>query len=394
VKKSAIITVNVPGNIPDNVPKQPFLALFLLLPSQLDIERLAMNGKPRVPIHQVAREAGVSIQTVSRVTNNHPDVAPETRQRVLEVIERLGYQPSRIARAMRGYSRTIGVIGWGLEYFGPSRALSGIELRASELGFTFILNLVRQPETYDAGRILEDMFSRHVDGFIWAIPEIGDNMRQVKEKAPDLPIPIVFTDAEPGPSIHVVENDNRMGGKLAVEHLLAQGYRTIGLITGPLPWRSARLRHQAWSEALVAAGLPDDGSLVEAGDWSAASGALALRRLLARRPDIDAVFVCNDQMALGAIQTTRQLGLRVPEDLALIGYDDVPEAGFFCPPLSSVAQPMLELGRMAVDVLVKRIEAQQAGQTVEPGLHTIQPALVVRESSAAKKTVAPEAAGR
>jgi len=349
-----------------------------------------MNGKKRVLIQQVAKEAGVSIQTVSRVTNNHPDVASETRKRVLEVVERLGYQPSRIARAMRGHSRTIGVIGYGLEYFGPSRTVSGIELRASELGFTLILYLVRQPETFDAQKILNDMLSRHVDGFIWAIPEIGDDMRLIKEKAPNLPVPIIFTDAEPGPTSHVVENDNLLGGKMAVEHLVSQGYRTIGLITGPLRWRSARQRHKAWAEALASAGLSNDNSLVVEGDWNAASGALGLQRLLAQRPDIDAVFVCNDQMALGAIQTTRQMGLRVPKDLAIIGYDDIPESAFFCPPLSSIRQPMLELGCVAVNELVNLIECWQADQVVEPRAVTIQPELVVRESSAVKRTAQEE----
>jgi DNA-binding LacI/PurR family transcriptional regulator len=340
-----------------------------------------MNGKKRVPIRQVAEEAGVSIQTVSRVTNNHPDVAPETRKRVLEVVERLGYQPSRIARAMRGHSHTIGVIGYGLEYFGTSRTLSGIELRASELGFTFILSLVRQPESFDADRILNDMLSRHVDGLIWAIPEIGNNMFRIKEKAPDLPVPILFTDAEPGPTVHVVENDNLAGGKMAVDHLLAQGCRNIGLISGPLRWRSARQRRLGWAEALSAAGLWADESLVVEGDWTASSGASGLQELLAVHPEIDAVFVSNDQMALGAIQTTRMMNLRVPEDLAIIGYDDIPESGFFCPPLSSIRQPMLDLGCMAVDNLVNLVECWQADKTVEPQAITILPELVVRESS-------------
>jgi LacI family transcriptional regulator len=340
-----------------------------------------MNGKKRVPIRQVAEEAGVSIQTVSRVTNNHPDVAPETRRRVLAVVERLGYQPSRIARAMRGHSRTIGVIGYGLEYFGPSRTLSGIELRASELGFTFILSLVRQPESFDADRILNDMLSRHVDGLIWAIPEIGENTSRVKEKAPELPVPILFTDAEPGPTVHVVENDNLAGGKMAVEHLIDQGSRAIGLISGPLRWRSARQRKQGWVEALAAAGIQAGDSFTVEGDWNATSGALCLRQLLSGYPVIDAVFVSNDQMALGAIQTTRKMNLRVPEDLKIIGYDDIPEAGFFCPPLSSIRQPMLELGCTAVDELVNLIEASQEDQRVEPRAITLQPELVVRESS-------------
>jgi DNA-binding LacI/PurR family transcriptional regulator len=341
-----------------------------------------MNGKKRVPIRQVAEEAGVSIQTVSRVTNSHPDVAPETRKRVLEVVERLGYQPSRIARAMRGHSRTIGVIGYGLEYFGTSRTLSGIELRSSELAFTFILSLVRQPESYDADRILNDMLSRHVDGLIWAIPEIGENMTQIKGKAPDLPVPIIFTDAKPTEAIHVVENDNLAGGGMAVQHLLAQGCQNVGLITGPLRWRSASQRKQGWLDALGSAGLPANDSLVAEGDWTAASGAAGLQQLLAVHPEIDAIFVSNDQMALGSIQTTRRMNLRVPEDLAIIGYDDIPESEFFCPPLSSMRQPMLDLGCKAVDELVYLIECWQTDKIIEPQAVTLMPELVVRESSA------------
>jgi DNA-binding LacI/PurR family transcriptional regulator len=340
-----------------------------------------MNGNKRVPIRQVAEEAGVSIQTVSRVTNDHPDVAPETRRRVLEVVERLGYQPSRIARAMRGHSRTIGVIGYGLEYFGTSRTLSGIELRASALGFTFILSLVRQPETIDADRILNDMLSRHVDGLVWAIPEIGENMARIREKAPDLPVPIIFTDATPGPTIHVVENDNLEGGKMAVEHLIAQGSVAIGLITGPLRWRSARQRKLGWAEALATAGISPDETFLAEGDWNADSGATGLQRLLFAHPELEAVFVSNDQMALGAIQTTRKVGLRVPQDLRIIGYDDIPEAGFFCPPLSSIHQQMLDLGCRAVDELVYLIDCWQSEETAEPRAITILPELVVRESS-------------
>jgi LacI family transcriptional regulator len=342
-----------------------------------------MNGKKRVPIGQVATEAGVSIQTVSRVTNNHPDVADHTRKRVLEVIERLGYQPSRIARAMRGYSRAIGVIGYGLEYYGPSRTISGIELRLSELDFTFILSLVRQPEKVNADKILDVMLSRHVDGIIWTIPEIGDNMHQFTSLSASLPVPILFTDAEHRDAYFVVENDNLEGGKMAVEHLIGQGNHVIGLISGPLAWRSARLRRQAWLDTLALAGLPNETSLEEEGDWTAASGAAALKRLLEHHPDLEAVFACNDQMALGAIQSMREKGLRVPQDLAIIGYDDIPEAGFFYPPLSSIRQPMDELGRLAVDELVKLIEAWRDDKTMEPRAITIQPELVVRESTVA-----------
>ena len=343
-----------------------------------------MNGKKRVPIGQVAQEAGVSIQTVSRVTNNHPDVAAATRKRVLEVVERLGYQPSRIARAMRGHSRAIGVVGYGLEYFGPSRTISGLELRISELGFTLILSLVRDAEIINAEQILNEMLSRHIDGIIWTIPDIGDNMRQLADSLSTLEVPIIFTDCEHFPKAFIVENDNVAGGEMAVNHLVSQGYQTIGLITGPLHWRSARLRQKAWFDTLKSKGLPNDPSLVVEGDWTAAGGARGLQSLLEQRPDLDAVFASNDQMALGAIQTLRKKGLRVPEDLAIIGYDDIPEASFFCPPLSSIRQPMYEIGRLAVDELVKLIEATRDEKEVEPRAITIQPELVVRESTAAR----------
>lgn len=344
-----------------------------------------MTGKKPVPIGLVAKEAGVSIQTVSRVTNNNPDVASETRKRVLEVVQRLGYQPSRIARAMRGHSRTIGVVGYGLEYFGPSRTISGLELRISETGFTLILSLVRNAVDINADQIINDMLSRHIDGIIWTIPEIGDNMLQLVDILPTLPIPIIFTDTNHVPPTFVVENDNVAGGRMAVEHLISQGYRTIGMIAGPLLWRSARLRRQAWFDVLESKGLPNDDSLIVEGDWSASSGAQCLHRLLEQRSDIDAVFASNDQMALGAVQTLRKKGLRVPDDIAIIGYDDIPEASYFCPPLSSIRQPMYEIGRMAVDELVKLIEARREEREVEPKTITVQPELVVRESTTARQ---------
>ncbi len=141
-----------------------------------------MTFEKRVTIKQVAREAGVSPQTVSRVVNNHPDVSPETRERVQLVINRLAFQPSYIARTLiQGHSRTLGVVGTGLEYFGPSRALSGIEQQADELGYTLQLSLIRQPERSDVEQLWRDLLSRHVEGVIWAVPEIGNNRKWVQQ---------------------------------------------------------------------------------------------------------------------------------------------------------------------------------------------------------------------
>jgi LacI family transcriptional regulator len=337
----------------------------------------------RVTINEIAEEAGVSTQTVSRVVNQRRDVAPETRQRVQQIIDRLGYQPSNIARSLvQGRSFTFGVVGWGLEYFGPSRALSGIEQDANELGYTLLLSMVRQPQRSDVEQILRELLSRQVDGIVWAVPEIGSNRAWIRRQIPRLPVPVVFLSMEPQPDLSVVAVDNRSGGRMATKHLLDHGHQNIGLITGPLAWWEARQRQFGWEDALKEAGITIENSLVVEGDWKAASGERGLRRLLEQRPDIDAVFVSNDQMALGGLQAARQMGLRVPEELAIVGFDDIPESVYFYPPLSTIRQDMVELGRSAVRELGRMIEAtQQAEAVVEPKTIFLQPELVIRESS-------------
>jgi LacI family transcriptional regulator len=340
--------------------------------------------KKRVTIKQVAKEAGVSTQTVSRVINHRPDVAPETRRRVLQVIDRLGYRPSNIARSLiQGRSYTLGVVGYGLEYFGPSRTLSGIEQQANELGYSLLLSLIRQPEKNDVEQILRELLSRYVDGIVWAVPEIGNNRDWIRQEIAQLSVPIVFLSTQPRPKQSVVAVDNRSGGRMATQHLLDQGYQNIGLITGPLDWWEARQRQLGWQDALKEVTI--ENNLVVEGDWTAESGERGLRQLLEQRPYIDAVFVCNDQMALGALQAARQMGVQVPGDLALVGFDDIPESAYFYPPLSTVRQDMIELGRRAVRELGRMIEASQQGRAViEPKTILLQPELIVRASSVPK----------
>jgi LacI family transcriptional regulator len=343
----------------------------------------------RVTIKQVAEEAGVSTQTVSRVINDRPDVAPETRQRVQEVINRLGYQPSSVARSLiQGRTRTLGVVGYGVEYFGPSRNLSGIEQQAGEMGYALILDLVREPEQSDVRHILREMLSRRVDGVIWAVPEIGRN-REWLTQVPQVPVPLVFLSTQPRPGIAIANVDNRSGGRMATRHLLEQGRRNIGIITGPLSWWEARQRKCGWRDALESAGLPAPDTLVVEGDWSPASGEEGLQRLLEQCPHLDALFASNDQMALGAMKAARRAGLRVPDDLAIVGFDDIPEAAYFCPPLSTVRQDMVELGRLAVRELSRMIETSLGGETIlELRAILLRPQLIVRESSALSGNVA------
>jgi LacI family transcriptional regulator len=336
----------------------------------------------KITIRDVAAMAGVSRQTVSRVLNNKPDVAPETRQRILEVIEELEYRPSSIARSLtQGRSFTLGVASYGVQYFGPSHTLVGIEYQANELGYTLLLSLMRQPEMSGAP-LLHDMLSYHVDGIIWAVSEIGSNRDWMQKEICQLTVPVVFLDTQPCANLSVVNVDNRGGGYLATKHLLAQGFRNIGLITGPLAWWSAQQRKLGWQDALEEMNLAVEDSLIVEGTWSAGSGERGVGRLLEQHPEVDALFACNDQMALGALKAARKMGRRVPEDLAVIGFDDAPETSFYSPPLSTVRQDLDELGRCAVREVDRLIQAGQQGRLdVEPQTISLRPELIIRESS-------------
>jgi LacI family transcriptional regulator len=349
-----------------------------------------MNNR-RVPIGQVAEVAGVSAQTVSRVINKRPGVAPETRRRVLEVISSLGYRPSRAAQALRGGGRTIGVVGFGLEYYGPSRTLVGIGNGAQKLEYELILELIQDPEYFNVEQILDKMTANHINGIVWSIPHIGDNVETALQFARSSPpIPIIFTDIAPEPDISAVLVDNFLGGELATRHFIEQGHTVIGHITGPLSYYSARTRKTAWANTLQIHSLGHDESLAQEGDWSAKSGATAFEALIHRRPDITALFAGNDQMALGALYVARTLGLQVPEDIAIIGYDDIPEAQFFQPALSSVRQNIVEMGSRAVEQLVTRIEKLQVDEVIEPCVVWIRPELSIRDSSVIAVSKGPE----
>lgn len=335
----------------------------------------------RIPIKEVAVAAGVSTQTVSRVTNNRPDVSPETRQRVLDVIARLGYRPSRAARALRGASQTIGVVGFGLEFYGPSRTIVGVNQQAKQSDYSLVLELVSDPENLDVSQILERLFANHVEGIVWCIPHIGENMQAIQEYAHGNDIPIVFTDIAPDMAVSMIEIDNFTGGRMATEHLIAQGHRNVALITGPTSYFSARERVRGWRAAMQEHGLSTNASLVAEGDWTAASGDAALRQILGSRADVSAIFAGNDQMALGAMRAATQRGLRIPHDLAIVGYDDIPEAAYFTPALSSVHQNVIELGASAVSEVIRLIHLKRMTGRSEPNLKMLQPELIVRESS-------------
>lgn len=298
-------------------------------------------------------------------------------------IEELGYQPNLLARSLvNRTSNTLGIVASGLEFYGPSRTLVGIEQEANALGYTLLLDLLHSPVMPDADSVLDDLAARRVDGIIWAVHEIGDNHAWLSETRLRTLPPMIFLTMEARPGASVVSTDNRMGGALATRHLLELGRRVIGIITGPKQWWEARERLAGWRTALLEAGREPAADLIEEGDWWAASGEACLQKLLARRPDLDAVFACNDQMALGVLRCCHARGLRVPEDLAVVGFDSTPESAYFWPSLTTVRQRLAQLGHIAVAELHRMIKAREQGEETAPTIRNLQPSLIVRESTA------------
>jgi LacI family transcriptional regulator len=339
--------------------------------------------KERITIRDVAAAAGVSHQTVSRVLNDRPDVAEKTRQRVLQVIEELEYQPSAIARSLtRQRTLTLGVVTAGLDYVGPSRTLNGITEQTERMGYALLLKELPRFDTHDLGPLFKSLLTRRIDGIIWAVAEVGDNRAWLQEQLDRLPVPILFLTMHAQPGVPIVAVDNYAGGHMATEHLLEQGYRHISHISGPLDWWEARQRKAGWRDALQAAGVPEDDLHAEEGDWSSDSGERAFVRLLANYPEMDAVFVGNDQMALSVLQIACRRGIEVPQDLAVVGFDGLPETAHYWPPLTTVYQDQQLLGRTAVKELVRTIEADGKGENgTEHKAILFQPELIVRASS-------------
>ena len=341
-----------------------------------------MAEKKRATIQQIADEAGVTKTTVSRVINNRPDVAPETRERVEKIIKQLGYKPSAVARSLsQGKSCTIGVIGFGLEFFGISRVVTEIEAQANNRGYSLALSLIHEPEQNDVGNLLSELVARHIDGIIWAVPHIGDNRSWLINSLEKISIPVVCVSMEPHPDLTVVEVDNFVGGKLATKHLIEQGYQNIGVISGPSNWWASRRRVDGWKVAMAEAGYEANPAWIFEGNWSAESGFYCAEKLLHNFPEIEAIFTCNDQMALGVQKAANTLGIRIPEDLALVGYDNIPESEFFNVSLTTIRQGFTELGKVAMQELERKIRGDVRSETATPEAVFIKPELIIRRSS-------------
>ena len=343
---------------------------------------IVSERRKRVTIKDVAQAAGVSTQTVSRVVNKFSYVSGETRQRVEAVVEQLDYRPSTLARSLsQQRSYTLGVVTFDLKYIGPSRTLNGIADRADELGYMLLMKELGNFDPNRIDEVINSLLARQVDGILWVVPEIGDNHSWVDERLEKIPVPVLFLAMQSREGISGVSTDNFQGAVLAVKHLLDCGRKKIGHISGPLGWWEADERKRGWRETLNAAGFETLEQCCTEGNWSSASGERAFIRLLELFPDMDAVFVANDQMALSVLREANRRGISIPEQLAVVGFDGIPESAYFSPSLTTISQDLQLLGEQAVQSIVEMIRTRQENQPVIAQSKFIQPILVVRESS-------------
>ena len=327
----------------------------------------ARGGAPsgRVSMAQVAARAGVSGQTVSRVVNGSPRVDPATRVRVEQAMAELGYRPNRAARALRtGRSQTLGLVAQTLATVGNSRMLQAVAESAASRGYALtVLTLAPGDEIVDA---FERLREQGVDGAI-----VLNEATTLARDAASAGLRLVVVDSPPDARFTVIGTDHAAGALAATEHLLAGGRGTVHHLAGPVGSFAASERERGWRTGLEAVGIePPE---VVRGDWSAASGYEQATRLVAS--GARAIFAANDQMALGALRSISDSDLRVPDDIAVIGFDDIADAAEFRPPLTTVRQDFDALGEQAVRRLVERIEGD------DPADLLLTPTLVPRASA-------------
>ena len=307
--------------------------------------------RQRTTIKDVAARAGVSYQTVSRVLNDKGEVSDETRQRVQTAIDDLNYRPSAIARSLVSQrTHVLGLFTADFSDYTHARIIEGAEAEARRQGYLiFVSGGERSP---DGEPLSSPLLSQHQTEGLLIVYHGSDRDTGAlfDHVAPDLPV-LTIGYGRGRPHVVSVGIANVQGGRLATEHLLSLGRRRIALISGPRQFYASQERLAGYAEALDAAGIEVDGRLIDAGDWASASGYTAMLRLL-DRATFDAVFVQNDRMAMGALQALRERGRRVPDDIAVVGFDDIPSAPYFDPPLTTVHQPTYELGQVAARTLI------------------------------------------
>ncbi|MFJ4828195.1 LacI family DNA-binding transcriptional regulator [Streptomyces bacillaris] len=335
------------------------------------------GGRPT--LEEVAARAGVGRGTASRVINGSPRVSEATREAVEAAVAELGYVPNRAARALAG-NRTDAIAlvvpepetrFFAEPYF--SAIVRGVGAALADTEMQLLLTLAGNDR--ERRRLAQYLTAHRVDGVLLVAVHADDPLPELLEQ---LGMPCVISGARHAAEpLASVDSDNFEGARAAVEHLVSRGRRRVATITGRLEVYGAQRRLDGYRAALATAGLPPDERLIAPADFTEEGGARAMRELLDRRPDLDAVFAASDVMAAGARQVLREAGRRIPEDVALIGFDDSVVARHMHPPLTSVRQPIEEMGRRMAELLLEEI----AGRSGERPTVVLPTELVVRDSS-------------
>ncbi|MEU6786396.1 MULTISPECIES: LacI family DNA-binding transcriptional regulator [Nonomuraea] len=324
----------------------------------------------------VAKEAGVSHQTVSRVLNDHPNVRADTRARVEEAITRLGYRRNLVARALvTKRSRTLGVVSFDTTLYGPASTIYGIEQAARTAGYFVSIVSLKSIDAASVRDAIDYLAEQGVDGVVVVAPQ-----RSAGRALENLPsgMPAVAVEGTHAADVSVVCIDQVQGARLATRHLLELGHETVWHVSGAPDWLETEGRIEGWRAALEEAGRPVPEPL--AGDWSPRAGYEAGKSLAAME-GVTAVFAGNDQMALGVLRALSEAGVRVPDQISVVGFDDIPESEFFSPPLTTVRQDFDVVGRHCIEVLLRQIDA---GPTAYERL-VVPPSFVVRSSTSARR---------
>ncbi|MDQ0383276.1 LacI family transcriptional regulator [Streptomyces sp. DSM 42143] len=348
-----------------------------------DKGREAASRLPRPTLAQIAETAGVSVSTVSKVLNDRTDVSPDTRAKVDSAVREHRYV-RRGVRATGPTVRTVDLVMSGLDGSWPASVASGMEAAAYEAGVHVVISVARasppmgrQPGPDWVDRILERGSAGVVLGLIEPTADQVARLRRAQ-------VPCVVIDplSDPSPDVMSVGTTNWSGAYEATVHLLERGHRRIGLVTGPPDHLYARARIAGYRSAMAAAGIDVPPELLRHGTYERAGGAEQVRALIALPEPPTALFICSDHMAIGGYEALAEAGLRVPDDISVIGFDDLPEARWVSPALTTVRQPLKEMGGSALRTLLRLIN----GEELESRRVELATTLVVRASTASHKT--------
>ncbi|MEZ9390962.1 LacI family DNA-binding transcriptional regulator [Vibrio splendidus] len=332
-----------------------------------------------ITFKDVAKLAGVSTQTVSRVTNGSQDVAESTRNKVNAAIKQLGYVPNKGAQMLsRAKSTSVGLVTLDMALHGAAMIANGVRIQAHDMSYGVAFSVVAEPNLANTREAIRELMAQQVDSIILNVPLKSADAELLVEQYQHLNL--IFIDVPSNSQVNYVCGDHAEGAKLAAQHLLESGRTDFLLITGPNESSASKIRHQSWLAA-----LSDAESKVQyqyQGNWQAESGYLGVREAVAKQAVFDAVLVASDQMALGALRALQELQIPVPDKVAVVGFDGIEDSAFFNPPLTTIKQDFTTIGRQAV-VLAEKLNANSQDALLQ---HHIETALLPRESSQPKVT--------